>query len=415
MVRSFAAALAVVGVSVQAKIAFVSSGGCDGADHGCVGGGDAEQVIQAIEVFPNGDMKPRPDLAISTGGAAVWLTKFHKADKQCMFVSRADLNDIQSYTIAPSGQASLVGSYKAGGVAPVHADVLYARLRADSQRDAASDVLLVANYHGPDDATTSDGAAASSMTINEDCSLELADVKPHAGSSVIPDRQGGAHVHSFTSAPYDQHEDEAYACDLGQDKIFSYTVASDGKLTLSSTIDTPAGLGPRHLAHTNLRKTHSGAERAKMVYVVTEMGMTVNAYEQTECDGAACLKEVQIASLVPEGRSGVGSKAAEIAMTNDGKTLYATNRGVLNTVTVFDINSDGTLTQKQQIEAPVYPRGMTLAFDSSILLVAGQSTTELASYQVKPDGTLTRHSTIKEGLPPHPAAFMMFEPTSVLV
>lgn len=412
MVRSFAAALAVAGVSVQAKIAFVGSGGCDGADHGCVGGGDAEHTIQAIEISPDGEMKSRPELAIPTGGQPVWLTKLHDASRQCMFVSRADLDDIQSYTISPSGQASVVGAYKSGGAAPVHASVLYGR----SEGGGASDVLLVANYHGPDDATTSEGAAASSMIINEDCSLTLADVKPHAGSSVIPDRQGGAHVHSFTSAPYgQQHKNEAYACDLGQDKIFSYTVHGDGKLTLSSTIDTTPGVGPRHLVHTDLRKTHSDPDRAEMVYVVTEMGMVVTAYEQSECDHSACLKEVQTLSLVPEGQSGEGSKSAEIVIAKHGKTLYATNRGVLNTVTVFGINKDGTMTQKQQIEAPDYPRGMTLAFDGGVLLVAGQSKTELVSYLVGPDGTLTKKATLTEGLPPHPAAFMMFEPSSVLV
>merc|ERR1712070_1284414 len=107
-----------------------------------------------------------------------------------------------------------------------------------------------------------------------------------------------------------------------------------------------------------------------------------------------------------------GSKACEIVMAPDGNTLYATNRGVLNTVTVFGIENDGTLTQKQQIEAPAYPRGMTLAFDGGLLLVAGQSKTELSSFRVKADGTLEPAYTITEGLPPHPAAFMMFETNS---
>jgi len=406
MVRSLAAALSVASVSAQTQIAFVGSGGCDGADVGCVGGGDAEHTIQAIEISRDGQMKPRPDLAIPTGGQPVWLTKFQDAEgsKQCMFVSRADLDDIQSYVLAPSGEATVVGAYKSGGAAPVQADVLYAL------SEGANDVLLVANYHGPDDATTSDGAAASSMIINEDCSLELADVKPHSGSSLIPDRQGGAHVHSFTAAPYGEHRNEAYACDLGQDKIFSYAVQGDGKLTLSSIIDTTPGLGPRHLVH-----TPATSDGPHFVHVVTEMGMTVNTYEQTMCGDTACLKELQVVSLVPEGQSGEGSKAAEIVIAPDGNTLYATNRGLLNTVTVFGIEKDGTLTQKQLISAPVYPRGMTLAFNGGVLLVAGQSKTELWSYQVKADGTLASASVIADGLPPHPAAFMMFESNSVLV
>lgn len=349
-------------------------------------------------------MKPRPELKIPTGGAAVWLTDFHNADKskQCMFVSLADVNVIKSYVMDPSGQATEVGNYSSGGEAPVHATVLYARMRTEGS-DPASDVLLVANYHGPDNANTSAGASAASMIINEDCSLVFADRKNHSGSSVIPSRQGGAHVHSFTRAPYGQH-DEAYACDLGMDQIFSYAVRGDGMLTLSSTIDTTPGVGPRHMA-----------QRGNQIYVVTEMGMTVNAYNQTECDGKACLVDVQSVSLVPEGQSGDGSKAAEIVMAEDNNTLYASNRGVLNTVTVFGIHSDGTLTQKQQIDAPDYPRGMTLVHGGRVLLVAGQSQTSVRSYTVGSDGTLTQASDLTEGLPPHPAAFMMFEPAAVVV
>jgi 6-phosphogluconolactonase (cycloisomerase 2 family) len=400
MVRSFVGVLAVAGASAQTQIAYLGSGGCDGEDVGCVGGGDAEHTIQAVEISRDGQITPRPDLAIPTGGQPVWLTKFQRGDKQCMFVTRADLDDVQSYVFDASGKATVVGAYKSGGVAPVHADVLYSRAPSDS------DVLLVANYHGPDDATTSDGAAASSMIINDDCSLDLADVKPHSGSSVIPSRQGGAHVHSFTATPYRQSANEAVACDLGQDKVFSYSVAGDGKLTLSSVIDTAPGAGPRHTAP---------APHSPHVYVVDEMGETVTAYEQTQCDGAACLKELQKVSLVAEGQSGEGAKAAEIVMAPDGKTVYATNRGALNTVTVLGVESDGTLTTKQQVDAPAYPRGMTLAFNGGLLLVAGQSKTELQVFRVKPDGTLEAGATTTEGLPPHPAAFLMFESNSVLV
>jgi 6-phosphogluconolactonase len=323
-----------------------------------------------------------------------------------MFVVRADMDDIASFRLDSStGQASPVGVYKSGGETPVHADVLYAHPEGHT---AGGDVLLIANYHAPNNATTSDGATAVSMIIDPlECTLELADVKQHSGSSVNPDRQGGAHVHSFTAipnVPYGQHINQAYVCDLGQDKIFSYTVQADGKLSLSSSIDTLPGAGPRHLAYTPVSSTSP-----QFVYVVTEMDETVNAYEQTLCGGVSCLKELQSVSLVAEGQSGEGSKACELVMAPDGKTLYATNRGLLNTVTVFGIEQNGTLTQKQQIEAPAYPRGVTLAFDGGLLLVAGQSTTELTSYQVKADGTLERGYTITEGLPPHPAAFMMFE------
>merc|ERR1719237_1385210 len=53
--------------------------------------------------------------------------------------------------------------------------------------------------------------------------------------------------------------------------------------------------------------------------------------------------------------------------------LYATNRGgEHSSVAVFDVLEDGDLRQVRLIDAPSFPRGMTLARESSMLVVAGQ-------------------------------------------
>jgi len=88
------------------------------------------------------------------------------------------------------------------------------------------------------------------MLIGDNCSLVFADVKPHNGSSIDPERQGGAHVHSFTGVPFGEKSAVAYACDLGQDKVFAYEVTLGGKLKLDSVVNSKAGAGPRHAAHT---------------------------------------------------------------------------------------------------------------------------------------------------------------------
>lgn len=74
-------------------------------------------------------------------------------------------------------------------------------------------------------------------------------------------------------------------------------------------------------------------------------------------------------------------------------------------MTAFSILQDGTLLQRQRLEAPPFPRGMTLAFGGSLLLIAGQSDTSVVSYRVR-DGLLepTGHR-LTAGLPLHPAAF----------
>jgi len=253
--------------------------------------------------------------------------------------------------------------------------------------------LLGANYRGPDDTTSSDGASVASFSIGDDCQLTFVDSKLHAGSSVNPARQGAAHVHSVLPA----RKGLVYACDLGMDLVFTYRVGHDGKLQELSRTKTAPGLGPRHMVqHPTL----------PIIYVVCEMGQVVLTFREGT-EGALTL--LQTSSLLPEGVSGEGSKAAEIAILPDGLALYATNRGVQNTVTTFAISGeDGRLTWSQQVDAPAYPRGMTLALDGAVLLVAGQSKTSLKSYLVQADGTLKSSGfSITSGLPPNPAAFLV--------
>lgn len=226
------------------------------------------------------------------------------------------------------------------------------------------------------------------------CHLEKADFVPHAGSGPDKSRQGGAHVHSVYAS---RDGRLAYACDLGQDLIFTYAVGEDGKLTEVSRASTAPGSGPRHLAE------HPSLD---FVYSVQEMAQTVSAWHK-RADGSLELQ--QTLSLVPEGGSAEGSKAAEIVIAPDGSALYASNRGKLNTVTVFSVGADGSVTQTQQIDAPRFPRGMELAHGGSLLLVASQQDTTLESFKVAADGTLTPTGHIlEEGLPDHPATLAAF-------
>jgi len=148
-----------------------------------------------------------------------------------------------------------------------------------------------------------------------------------------------------------------------------------------------------------------------VIYVVTEMGEVVLTYE-LEAGGG--MKLLQSSTVVTSGTSGEGSKSAEIALLPDGSTLYATNRAKENTVTAFSVDATGLLDFKQQVEAPAFPRGMTLANGGSVLLVAGQSKTELWSYIVEKDGSLTRsgYSMDAADLPPNPATLALVADSS---
>lgn len=383
--------LAVVqGAASETAIVYIGSGGCDIAiDPQCTDDAKAEHVMRAIELKQDGSMTPRPDLAVEIGGMPVWIAT-EGAGKRCLFVTRADTDELLAFVADASGKLKgPVSTVKSGGRTPV-----FAAATQDGK------ILLVANYNAPDDTNTSNGAAASSFHIHDDCKLDLAHTVEHKGSSVDPQRQGGAHVHSFVPV----RGGLAYACDLGMDMIFAYNVSPDGRLTELNRKMTKPGLGPRHLLQHPI---------LDVLYVVTEMGEAVLIYEQL---GDGSLELIGTESLVPTGGLLEGSKAAEIEILPDGSAVYATNRGQLDSVTVFDVLQGGLLKQRQRVAAPLapgIPRGMTLAFDGTLLLAASQQTSVVLSYSVSKGMLSPTGFNITSDVPPKPAAFAVLPVSSM--
>jgi len=279
---------------------------------------------------------------------------------------------------------SAVGS---GGVYPVHASV--------SQK---SRFLVVANYGGDD------GASTAAFRIGAHCTLEALDVRTHHGHSVHPWRQTAAHAHSayITGPDSDtRHPGEhlVYTCDLGLDAIVVYNLTAEGKLEEVHRIFTSPGSGPRHLVFN---------PTLPFVYVLCELNQVVSSYRIEEDGGLTLLAEK---SLVHDG-STAGKKAAELVIHPSGSALYATNRQNENTVTVFTVDAvTGILEEIQQVGAPRFPRGAALNAEGTVLLVAGQSQSEIWSYKVEADWRLTKTSFsvgLSEGMPPNPAAFAVF-------
>jgi len=320
------------------------------------------------------------------GGLPVWLASSKAVSGlTCIFAALADKNVIAPLADTVPGIPIPLREAATGGKAPVHMTVT-----PDGK------FLLAANYHGPDNATTSDGAGVSSFAITSNdgmglgCGLELKDFVPHNGSGPDKSRQGGAHVHSV----YASKDGHAFVCDLGQDLIFTYDLGTDGELAELSRVSTAPGAGPRHLVEHPI---------LDFVYSIQEMASTVSSYSKG-ADGKLELKQT-LALVAGDGKSSWGG---EIVILPDGSALYASNRGSMNTITTFGVASDGMLTLQQRIEAPKFPRGMALAHGGSLLIVAGQEDSTVASFRVNEGGNLTAtgHALNEgKGVPKHPAAF----------
>jgi len=133
------------------------------------------------------------------------------------------------------------------------------------------------------------------------------------------------HVHETVFSP-----DEKYLLtpDLGLDEIITYRFDSAIKqpliLTSAAFTKSEKGSGPRHLVF---------SKNKKFVYLMHEMGGTVTAYDYNK----GKLSEIQKIATFPEGFAG-RKDGAEICISPDGKFLYASDRGDLNTITIFSID-----------------------------------------------------------------------------
>ncbi|MCP3464869.1 MULTISPECIES: lactonase family protein [unclassified Bradyrhizobium] len=153
--------------------------------------------------------------------------------------------------------------------------------------------------------------------------------------------------------------------DKGLDLVFTYKIdAEKGKLVLAGNpVQAREGAGPRHVAF---------HPQGRLAYVVNELDSTVAAYHFDPATGA--LAPFQIVSAVPDAYTG-NSRAAEIAVSADGRFVYASNRGE-NSIATFAIDqATGRLSSVGWMPSGgKTPRFFALASSDDFLFAANEDT-----------------------------------------
>lgn len=256
---------------------------------------------------------------------------------------------LSSYAIDPA----------TGALTPINHVLAHGNTTAHLAVDATGKWLLVANYGS---------GSVAVFALKPDGSIgEMSDFKQHSGSSVNPHRQKGPHPHEVVMSPDNRF---LYVPDLGLDQVFVYALdGATGKLTLASTTDTRPGFGPRHMLF---------GKNGKFAYVLGEMGSAVTVMAHDKASGK--LTPVETVDTVPP-RLTVENNTAELALSPDGRFLYATNRGH-DSVAVFRINAaNGKLTDVQNVPTQGHiPRGMALDPDGTHLLAANQESDNIVIF-----------------------------------
>lgn len=191
---------------------------------------------------------------------------------------------------------------------------------------------------------------------------------PHGPNS---DRQKGPHAHCVTFSPDGRF---VTVCDLGLDRVFVYRVdAEHGTLTPDDPAfaSVPPGAGARHSVF---------SPDGRFLYVVNEMGGSVCVFAYDAANGALTLR--QTISTLPASYHGFNG-SAEIAVSPDGRFVYASNRGP-NSIAVFAASpADGRLTRVEITPSGGDgPRGFALSPDGKWLLCANQNSNNVRVFAV---------------------------------
>ena len=168
--------------------------------------------------------------------------------------------------------------------------------------------------------------------------------------------------------------------DKGLDQIFSFRLDADiGKLagTAAPAAISREGAGPRHIVF------HPSNTLA---YVVNELDSTVAACRFDAATGA--VTPFQVVSSLPDTYVG-NSRASEIAVSSDGRFVYASNRG-FDSVVVFAVGTDGRLSAVDWVQSQGRtPRFFAFEPAGNVLYVANEDSDTIVKFRVdKPSGKL---------------------------
>lgn len=250
-----------------------------------------------------------------------------------------------------TGLLKLINKQPSGGGNPAHITI-----------DKEAKNVIVSNYGT---------GTLSVLPINKDGSLAAAtQTIIGEGSSIIPQRQAGSHIHSAIFSPDEKHV--LYA-DLGTDKISiaKYKAGKVPPLTPEEVAveKVKPGSGPR---------IFDFSPDGRFLYLINEMGATVNCYSYDK-GKISFIDGVGLASPGFTGRS----SAADVHVSPDGKFLYATNRGTANELVVYAVNQvTGKLTNVIRYPTGMEPRSFVIEPGGNFLLLATQLSDAVQIYKI---------------------------------
>ncbi|WP_429950674.1 lactonase family protein [Enterococcus sp. AZ101] len=223
--------------------------------------------------------------------------------------------------------------------------------------DEEKQLVFGANYHQ---------GIVHVYRILADGQLEHTDKIIHDEPTGPHENQDNAHVHYTDLTP----DRRLVVCDLGTDRVYTYDVSAEGKLSEVAQYVAEPGTGPRHLVF------HPNNQYA---YLFGELDSTVTVLAYNAADGS--FEQVQKVSTLPDGFNEFNGGAA-IRISADGRFVYASNRGH-DSIAVYATAKDGSNIERIQListEGEI-PRDFDLDPSGKFVVAANQNTDNLTLYR----------------------------------
>lgn len=263
-----------------------------------------------------------------------------------LFVTNEDVDGaVTSLSISDASDISFLNSVSSGGSEPAHL------LSTFDHK-----FLVVCNY-----SVDARNAGFSVISINNDFSLGQTQqyVQFKSGSNVNLQRQLTGHAHHACTSKDGKY---LWICDLGADKVYAYRYAASRDKPF---VELPAnhiylkpGSGPRHMVH---------SKDGKYAYVITEMSCEIYIYSINE----EALNLLDVFPLDNGGIKGKVGSGSSIVASRCGSFIYASNRGDVNSISVFKINiQNGSLTLVESFPSGgLEPRAINFDKSGNLLFV----------------------------------------------
>lgn len=166
------------------------------------------------------------------------------------------------------------------------------------------------------------------------------------------------------------------ATDKGSDRIYFFRIEQDTTATASADnilggkplrlnrcdtafLQVPKNYGPRHIEF---------SQDGRFMYLLCETSCKVIVYRMNEENSNIILNPIQ--EIISD--RDVNEACADIHLSPDGRFLYTSNRRGRDGITIFQVNTDGTLERVAYQVTAQYPRSFAFSPDGEFLFVCCQ-------------------------------------------